>query len=114
MAFRWAIPRKTFWTTALSWATQGFAVASAAVSLHTKDRKLIGQVFPSRCTALPAATTTIWPTRPRTPWPTPCASAFPRTEALKELRKAARDALLSLLWERTKQRPMVVVNLLEV
>ena len=32
----------------------------------------------------------------------------------KELRKAARDALLSLLWERTKQRPMVVVNLLEV
>ena len=33
---------------------------------------------------------------------------------VKELRKAARDALLSLLWERTKQRPMVVVNLLEV
>ena len=33
---------------------------------------------------------------------------------MKELRKAARDALLSLLWERTKQRPMVVVNLLEV
>lgn len=32
----------------------------------------------------------------------------------KELRKAARDALLSLLWERTKQRPMVVVNILEV
>ena len=33
---------------------------------------------------------------------------------VKELRKAARDALLSLLWERTKQRPMVVVNILEV
>ena len=32
----------------------------------------------------------------------------------KELKKAARDALLSLLWERTKQRPMAVVNLLEV
>ena len=32
----------------------------------------------------------------------------------KEVKKAARDALLSLLWERTKQRPMVVVNLLEV
>ena len=36
------------------------------------------------------------------------------TNRIKELRKAARDALLSLLWERTKQRPMVVVNLLEV
>ena len=33
---------------------------------------------------------------------------------IRELRKSARDALLSLLWERTKQRPMVVVNLLEV
>ena len=32
----------------------------------------------------------------------------------KELKKAARDALLSLLWERTKTRPMVIVNLLEV
>lgn len=32
----------------------------------------------------------------------------------KELRKASRDALLSLLWERTKQRPMVIANLLEV
>lgn len=33
---------------------------------------------------------------------------------VKELKKAGRDALLSLLWERTKQRPMAVVNLLEV
>ena len=32
----------------------------------------------------------------------------------KEVKKAARDALLSLLWERTKQRPMAIVNLLEV
>ncbi len=34
--------------------------------------------------------------------------------ALKDVRKAARDTVMSLLWERTKQRPMVVVNLLEV
>ena len=32
----------------------------------------------------------------------------------KELKKAARDALLSLLWERTKTRPMTVVNLLDI
>ncbi|MBQ9954135.1 MAG: ribonuclease J [Eggerthellaceae bacterium] len=31
----------------------------------------------------------------------------------REVRKIARDALLSLLWERTKQRPMTVVNLIE-
>ena len=34
--------------------------------------------------------------------------------SLKEVRKAVRDRVMSLLWERTKQRPMVVVNLLEV
>ncbi len=32
----------------------------------------------------------------------------------KELRKACRDALLSLLWERTKTRPMTVLHLLDV
>ncbi len=31
----------------------------------------------------------------------------------KELKKAARDSVHSLLWERTKTRPMVVVSLLE-
>ncbi len=34
--------------------------------------------------------------------------------SMKEVGKAARDAFGSLLWERTKQRPMVIVNLLEV
>lgn len=32
----------------------------------------------------------------------------------KESKKVAKDALLSILWERTKQRPLVIVNLLEV
>ncbi len=32
----------------------------------------------------------------------------------KELRKACRDCLLKLLWERTKTRPMTVVNLLDI
>ncbi len=34
--------------------------------------------------------------------------------AERDVKKAGRDALMSLLWERTKQRPMTVVNLLEV
>ena len=32
----------------------------------------------------------------------------------KDVRKVARDSLLSLLWERTKQRPMIIVNIIEV
>ena len=32
----------------------------------------------------------------------------------KDLDKACRDALLSLLWERTKQRPMVVSSIIEL
>lgn len=33
---------------------------------------------------------------------------------ISDLRKVARDTVLSLLWENTKQRPMVIVNILEV
>ena len=44
----------------------------------------------------------------------PSSARSARAAAPKEVKKAARDALLSLLWERTKQRPMVIVNLLEV
>lgn len=33
---------------------------------------------------------------------------------VKDVRKVARDSLLSLLWERTKQRPMVIVSIIEV
>ncbi|MDO4182376.1 MAG: ribonuclease J [Coriobacteriia bacterium] len=32
----------------------------------------------------------------------------------KDLSKSAKDALLSLLWERTKQKPMTVVHILDV
>ncbi len=31
-----------------------------------------------------------------------------------EVKKVARDSMLSLLWDRTQQRPMVIVNLLKV
>lgn len=40
--------------------------------------------------------------------------ALSKDSGEKAVRKIARDSLLSLLWERTKQRPMVIVNLLEV
>ncbi len=90
---------------------QGFASVAAAVNL--KDRKVVGEVQVSMhgitggddyYLAHEAATTVGNALRK-------CLS---KDGGVKELRKAGRDALLSLLWERTKQRPMVVVNLLEV
>lgn len=33
---------------------------------------------------------------------------------LKEIEKSCKNSLLTILWERTKQRPMVVINLIEV
>ena len=32
----------------------------------------------------------------------------------KELRKAVRDSVLSMLWDRAKQRPLTIVNLIEI
>ena len=90
---------------------QGFASVAAAVNM--KDRKLVGQVQVSMhgitggddyYLAHEAENTVANALRK-------CLS---KDGGVKELRKTARDALLSLLWERTKQRPMVVVNLLEV
>lgn len=40
--------------------------------------------------------------------------AISKDKPLKDVKKVMRDSLLSILWERTKQRPMVIVNLLEV
>ncbi len=40
--------------------------------------------------------------------------AFAKGVDEQDARKIARDALLALLWERTKQRPMVIVSLIEV
>lgn len=40
--------------------------------------------------------------------------ALAKGKESKDIRKSVRDSLLSLLWERTQQRPMVVVNLIEI
>jgi ribonuclease J len=34
--------------------------------------------------------------------------------SMRLIRKAARDAVINMLWDAVKQRPMVVVNILEV
>ncbi len=92
-------------------ADQGFACVSAAIS--TKNKKVIGDVqlqmrgitggddYYLACEALDAIESSL-------------KGSLKGGASVKELRKASRDALLSLLWERTKTRPMVIVNLLEV
>jgi ribonuclease J len=40
--------------------------------------------------------------------------ALQNNKPTKELKKAARNALLDVLWRNIKQRPMVIVNILEV
>ncbi|MEE0844851.1 MAG: ribonuclease J [Eggerthellaceae bacterium] len=37
-----------------------------------------------------------------------------KSVGMKEIRKATRDSLLSTLWDRAKQRPLAIVNLIEV
>lgn len=39
---------------------------------------------------------------------------LPKDKTIKELKKVARNALLNVLWQEIKQRPMVIVNILEV
>lgn len=40
--------------------------------------------------------------------------ALSKETQTRELEKACKSALLSILWERTKQRPMVIVNVLDI
>lgn len=40
--------------------------------------------------------------------------ALAKDEDVRAMKKSARSALLSILWERTNQRPLVVINILEV
>ena len=58
--------------------------------------------------------TTTSPKRPARWFSTPCAALLGKDGGVKDVRKVARDSLLSLLWERTKQRPMVIVSIIEV
>lgn len=91
--------------------TQGFASVAVAVSL--KRREVVGEVqltmrgitggddYYVAVDAVNAVTNAV-------------KRSLSKDGGQKEIRKVARDALLSLLWERIKQRPMVIVNLLEV
>lgn len=91
--------------------SQGFATVAAAVSMKRKDVMGDVQIEMHGITGgddaylVREAQSTVKNALKR---------QLGKNGGIKELKKAGRDAVLSLIWERTKQRPMAIVNLLEV
>lgn len=91
--------------------SQGFATVSAAISV--KDRRVLSDVHIEMHgitggddaylleDVVGRVTTSL-------------RRSLEKSSDMKELKKACRDALNSILWERTKQRPMTVVSLLDL
>ena len=90
---------------------QGFAALSVAVSM--KDRKILGDVAlemhgitggDDEYVAYEAVEVVR----------NAISRQLAKGSSVKEIQKVGRDALLSLLWERTKQRPMAVASIIEI
>lgn len=92
-------------------AGQGFAAIACAVS--TKQKGLAGTVQ-VEMRGIAGGDDDFLAKEAQTAVRNALERALGKGADTKALKKAARDALLSLLWERTKTRPMVIVNLLEV
>ena len=90
---------------------QGFAAVSAAVSMT--DRKLMAPV----CVEMHGITggdDSYVAFEAQDAVESAIKKHLGRGASAVELRKIARDTILNLLWERTKQRPMAVASILEV
>lgn len=92
-------------------AAQGFAAVAAAVS--GKKKSVVGAVQ-VEMHGITGGDDDYLVREAQTTVKNAIGRALSKDGGVKEIKKAARDALLSLLWERTKTRPMVIVNLLEV
>lgn len=92
-------------------AAQGFAAIAAAVS--GKKKGLAGAVQ-VEMRGITGGDDDFLVREAQTAVRNALARQLDKGAGAKELKKTGKDALLSLLWERTKTRPMVVVNLLEV
>lgn len=92
-------------------ASQGFVCASAALSY--KRRALIGQVQ-LEMHGITGGDENYLVEDARSAVKYALDHALTKNASPKEAKKIARDALLSLLWDRTKTRPMAIVSLLEV
>ncbi len=90
---------------------QGLASAAAAVSL--RKAKLVGDAQIAM-RGIPGGDDPLLVREMSSEVKSALENQLSRGATVKELRKATRDAILKLLWEKTKQRPMVIVNILEV
>lgn len=92
-------------------AAQGFATVAAAVS--SRKKALVGNVE-VEMHGIAGGDDDYLAGEVQATVKSAISKALGKGGNAKELRKATRDALLNLLWERTKTRPMVIVNLLDV
>ena len=92
-------------------ATQGFATVAAAVS--NRKKALVGNVE-VEMHGITGGDDEYLVREAQSTVKNAITKALGKGGSQKELRKATRDSLLNLLWERTKTRPMVIVNLLDV
>ncbi len=90
---------------------QGFASVAAAVNLKT--RKIVGEVQ-LEMHGITGGDDYYLADEAVTSLKNALNRQLAKGGGVKELRKVARDALLSVLWDRAKQRPMVCVSIIEV
>lgn len=95
----------------VSLAAQGLALVAAAVS-H-KDRGVLGSVK-VEMRGITGGDDPLLVEEARSAVESALGKQLLRDANEEDLTRIARNALLSLLWERTKQRPMVVASIIEV
>ena len=95
----------------VSLAAQGFALVAAAASY--KERTVLGSVK-VEMRGITGGDDPLLVEEARDAVTSALEKQLSRDANDQDLMRIARNALLSLLWERTKQRPMVVASIIEV
>lgn len=93
--------------------SQGVAVIACAVKGKGKNRSLIGAVN-IEMHGIPGGDEPQFVDTVRNAVTSALNRALAKDEDVRSLKKSARSALLSILWERTNQRPLVVMSILEL
>ncbi|MEF2655135.1 MAG: ribonuclease J [Eggerthellaceae bacterium] len=91
--------------------SQGVAVIACAIKKGTHD--LLGAVQ-VEMHGIPGGDERKFVDAVRTSVSNALKRSLAKNDDLKAVKRSARSALLSILWERTNQRPLVVINILEI
>lgn len=93
--------------------SQGVAVIACAVSKIKGSSQLIGDVQ-IEMHGIPGGDDPSFISTVKNSVSSAIHRSLDKQEDLKNIKKSARSALLSILWERTNQRPLVIINILVV